>query len=247
MKKSRLRRIDVKLNLLTSKWWFTLLIVLAFFVPSYTTKFFDPAESAKLVIAVLSNALVYSKPILLPIFKIVPIIVFGLLFKYRNKVSRLFSGYVIINFLIVTVFQNMAYTKEYGFAILIGNMIVSLIVAMAWLWETIMDKNSYEKVDINKFKLLIIGLALLSYWYPINMETLNPDFNPLYLLTSEAGLTFCMLVPIYLTVLILIYPNVNYLTLKVTSLVGFIMGILNVVQFFVLNPFLFWFVILHLP
>ena len=245
--KKAIFKIHRKLELVTSKWWFGLVILILFFIPPYTTKIINSEQIADVVISVLSNALIYTKPILFPLFKILPLILFFLLLKYKNKVTRIFSAYVTFNLLIVAIFQNMAYTKDYGFAILTGNLIVSLIVSLAWLWEAIITKNDFEKINVQGINYLIVFLSFIAYWYPINMETLNPDFNLLYLMTSEAGVTFCMLVPIYLTFLILIYPKVNKVTLKITSLVGFIIGILNIVQFFILNPFLWWMGILHLP
>ena len=203
--------IQKKLTLVIKKWWFSLIILLLFFIPSYTNKPLHPEKIESLVIAVLSQAIIYTYPILFPFFKIAPIIILFILFKYRNKGSRIFSGYVAFNFLIVSVFQNMAHTQEYGFAILIGNLIVSLIVTGAWIWEAIADVNNFEKINLNIFKFFMILLALFAFWYPINMSSLEPDFNLLYIFTSESGLTFCMLIPIYLTILILIYPKVNYI------------------------------------
>lgn len=247
MKRQTVLKIERQLELVTRKWWFVLIILTLFFIPPYTTKPINSEQIADIVISVLSNALIYTKPILFPVFKIIPLLLFFLLFKYKNKAGRIFSLYVTFNFLLVSIFQNMADTTDYGFTILTGNLIVSMLVTLAWLWETIIAKNDFEKIKINKINYLIVILSFIAYWYPINMETLQPDFNLLYLVDSEAGVTFCMLVPIYLTVLILIYPRVNKVTFKITSLVGFIIGILNIVQFFLLNPFLWWMGILHFP
>lgn len=229
-----------------SKWWFYLVIPALFFIPSYTARPIEPDQSAALVIVVLSNALIYSRPFLFPVFKVLLILVLIVLFTYKNKARWLFSSYVAFNLLVVSLFQNMAHTQEYGFALLTGNLIVTLFVTVAWIWEIIIGKNNFKAIKLNAGKWILIFLALTTFWYPINMDSLKPDFKVLYLFTSESGLTFCMLIPIYLTILIIIYPNVNYVTLKVTSLAGFITGILNIIQFFILNSFV-WMGILHLP
>jgi len=75
-----------------------------------------------------------------------------------------------------------------------------------------------------------------------------PDFNPLYLLTSGAGLTFCMMTPVYLAVLTLHYPKVNMATMRVTNLVGIIITVYNVVLNFFMEPaILWWNGVLHIP
>jgi hypothetical protein len=75
-----------------------------------------------------------------------------------------------------------------------------------------------------------------------------PDFNIIYLLTNEAGLTFCMMTPVYISLLILHYPRINLVTLIVTSLVGTIIGIYNILTNFIMFPSLLWWNgILHLP
>ena len=54
---------------------------------------------------------------------------------------------------------------------------------------------------------------------------MTPDFNPLMLLTNEAGVTFCMMTPTFLAVLTLFFPLVNRAVLRVTSFVGILLGL----------------------
>ena len=80
------------------------------------------------------------------------------------------------------------------------------------------------------------------------METMAPDFNPIYIVTSGAGLAFCMMTPVYLAVLLAFYPRVNIPLLRVTALIGLIIGIYNALVNFVFLPkVLWWNGILHLP
>ncbi len=231
---------------ITNRWWFYPLFLLMFFIPSYTEEPINPEQNAALVIDVLSNALIFAEPLWFPVLKVLMGSLLIILFKFRNRVGRLFSSYVAFSLILVAVFQNMAITEGYGFSVLTGNMLITLFVAGTWIWEIIVAKNNYENINLNAAKWIILLLALLALWYPINTETLEPDFDLLLLLTSESALTFCMLIPVYLCVLILIYPNVNALTLRVTSLAGLITGLLNIIQFFILNSFT-WMGILHLP
>ena len=54
--------------------------------------------------------------------------------------------------------------------------------------------------------------------------------------------------PVYLGILTLYYPRVNMVTLRITSLLGVIIGFWNVLVSFLLNfDILWWFGVLHLP
>ena len=75
-----------------------------------------------------------------------------------------------------------------------------------------------------------------------------PDFNPIHLLANVAGLAFCLMTPVYLAILILYYPKVNIATLRVTSLVGAIIGFYNMLTNFIMFPTLLWWNgVLHVP
>ena len=80
------------------------------------------------------------------------------------------------------------------------------------------------------------------------LETIKPDFNPIYLFTNQAGLAFCMMTPVYLAILILYYPKVNIPTLRITALSGITIGFWNMVVNFLIKPdILWWNGVLHLP
>jgi len=84
------------------------------------------------------------------------------------------------------------------------------------------------------WKYWVFPLAFLAFWFPhsITDGSVVPDFNPTSILTSEAGLTFCMMTPVYLAILTLYYPRINMTTLRITSLVGVIIGFYNVLANF---------------
>jgi len=77
---------------------------------------------------------------------------------------------------------------------------------------------------------------------------MRPDFNLVYLFTNPAGLAFCTMTPVYPGILTLYYPMVNIATLRVTSLLGIIIGFWNMVGNFLIKPdILWWNGALHLP
>ena len=123
-----------------------------------------------------------------------------------------------------------------------------LLVALFWIWEAAIQKNDFSSPTKLSKMYWIIPLAFIAFWYPINLETMGPDFNILYILTNEAGLTFCMMTPVYISLLILYYPRINIVTLRITSLVGVIIGFYNILTNFIMFPGLLWWNgILHLP
>lgn len=244
---TRQMRVQDWLTRLTGKWWFYLALFLLTFIPAYTSKPYGSDESAGLVIAVLSNAVIYSWKALFPVFKIAPIMIFAALAIWKNRAARAFHLYAALNFLVVGLFENMAFTRGYGFAVLIGNAAISMIIAASWFWEGVVRQSDLGRAKLTADRLWVLPLAALAFWYPINMSTLAPDFKLHYLITSEAGVTFCMMLPVYLAVMLLFLPNVNVVTLRVTSFAGVVIGFLSAVQFFALNQGMGWMGMLHLP
>ena len=75
-----------------------------------------------------------------------------------------------------------------------------------------------------------------------------PDFNPIWIIANEAGLAFCMMTPVYLAILIIYYPDVNIATLRITSIVGVIIGFYNfLLNFIWYYESLFWNGVFHIP
>jgi hypothetical protein len=76
---------------------------------------------------------------------------------------------------------------------------------------------------------------------------MSPDFSPVRMLTNESGLTYCMMTPVILAVMMLYHPTVNLAVLRVTSFVGMLLGVVNMVVWFVLMPSAWWMGMLHIP
>lgn len=122
------------------------------------------------------------------------------------------------------------------------------IVAAFWLWDVFAGKNNFMPQRRPLGKYWVVPLAFIAFWFPINADTFLPDFAPMNFLTNVAGLTFCMMTTVYLAILILYYPQVNMATMRVTSIVGTIIGFYNIMISFVENPTeLWWYGILHIP
>jgi len=248
MSRENLENAKGKLESITRKWWFFLLFVLLQFIPPYASKGFERSEAGMVTEDILSHSLVFNYTALYPIFKIVPLMLVIAIIFLRNRVTRLFSVYVAVTYVLFAFLQNIAVTEKYGLGIITVNVIMFCLVAAFWFWEASVQKNDFTPTKRSTGRYWVIPLAFLAFWYPANPRTLMPNFNPIYLLTNAAGLAFCMMTPVYLAVLTLYYPRINMATLRVTSLVGTIIGFYNMLMNFLIHPsVLWWNGVLHIP
>jgi len=235
-----------KLNMLTRRWWFYLIIFLIFFIPPYVSRGYQGADSFNLIIDMLSKSLrPYTS--FQPIFHIIPVILIILLIFLKNKVNRIFTIYVAVNYLLMAFLQNISILEKYGLVIFIANLILIFLVFLSWVWEVAVGKNILSFQKPKPWKYLFIPLAILAFWFPMNPITAQPDFNPIYLLTSDSGLAFCSMTPVYLTVLLFIYPRINKVTMRLTSFIGVIFGVLAIVLAASNIWRLWWVGVTHLP
>jgi len=237
------------LERITRKWWFFLLFVLLQFLPPYASKGYKfPEEWGNVITIALRHAFIYSHPELFPVFKIIPIVLIVLIIAFRNRVTRLFNIYVAFSYLLFAFGQSIAVTEKHGVAICTLNVIMFLAVACFWAWEAIALQNDFRPTKIPVWRYWVVPLMFAAFWYPLDIETMKPDFNPLGLFTNVAGVTFCMMTPVYVGLLTIFYPRVNIATLRVTSLVGLIIGLYNMTLNFIISPgILWWNGILHIP
>jgi len=237
-----------KLERITRRWWFFgLFVLMQFTIPPYASKGYNfPQDWGNVIFHVLSNAIVHQYSELYRIFKIIPIILLVGLIVFRNKVARLFAIYVGITYALFAIGQSIAITEQYGVSICTINVVMFLIVAAFWAWEAVVLQNDYTLRKLPVWRYWVVPLAVLAFCYPANKG--RPDFNPVYLFTNGSGLAFCLMTPVYLALLSLYWPRVNIATMRVTSLVGLIIGLYNLYANFGINPARRWWNgVLHIP
>ncbi len=248
LRSERIEKIQMKLESVTRKWWFFLILLLMQFLPPFTSEPISPDQAGLVIGAVLSEALVYDLSTFFPIFKILSIFMIASVFVFKNRVSQIFSLYVGVMYVLFAFFQSIAFTEEFGLAIVTANLLMFLLVALTWVWEGMVQKSDLETPQLNSGRIWVIPFSLLAFWYPINLDTMMIDLNPLLIFTNVASLAFCMMTPVFLSVLILFYPNINFVTLRMTSSIGIIISVYNILSNFIMFPeLLFWNGILHIP
>lgn len=239
--------IYTTLDRLTRRWWFYLLVVLLFFLPTQAEKAFDPRETPRVLAEAMPNALVYSAPALFPLFKLLPLLAIIALALFGRRAGRAFAAYAGINLLVIAVFQSIAETETFGLVVIWGNLLVYLLVALLWIWEAFTGRNDFSPAHRPLWKYWVVLPALLAFWFPMRSVPLGPDFSLAALLANSAGLTGCMMVPVYLAVMTVIHPKANLPLMRVTAFAGLITGIMNVLQWFVFLPAAWWAGVVHLP
>jgi hypothetical protein len=234
------------LERLSGRWWFLLILFLLFFIPSYSAVEIDPVEIPKLIVEILSNPLIYSFPVIYPLFKIIPIVFIVLLAMTKNRAVRAFDIYVAALSLGFASLQTTAVTGMYGLSILTGNLVVYTIVAFFWVVDAVVKENEITGDNRTLWRYWVAPFAFFSFWYPIDTATLAPDFSPLYMLSSESGLTYCMMTPVLLAIVMIFFSKLNRAAIRVTGFAGTVTGLFNIVQI-VVNPTAWWMGVLHIP
>jgi hypothetical protein len=235
-----------KLERITRRWWFFGLFVLIQFFPPYASKGYNIEDWGKVIQHALGNAIVGQHPEIYPVFQVIAILALIGILIFRNKFARIFGIYVAISYVLFAIGQSIAITDKYGVLICTINFVMFLIVAGFWAWEAVVLKNDYtfRKLPIRRY--WVVPLAILVFWYPASKG--RPDFNPLLLVTSGSGLAFCLMTPVYLALLSLYWPRVNMPVMRVTSIVGIIIGLYNLPHNFAVDPGRRWWNgVLHIP
>ena len=234
-----------KLERYSTKWWFFALLLLAQSVLlPIVSRNFDPQNVIQMVSVTLGNAPQGHLGNLNIVFQSLSLLMFIVLFVFKNKVRTLFNTYVAVSYLAFAFIQNMAFTEQYGFSIVTVNFVMFLFVAYVWIRETLKPENNYDFSGFKWKNAWMIVLALFAYWCPFTHQG-QLDLNPLHFFTNNTTTAFCLTTPAFLTIMTLILPKVNIVTYRITAIIGFIIGVYNMFNF--VNPHTVWLGFVHLP
>lgn len=230
------------------KWWFYLIILLLFFIiPTYTQKEASYQESQNVLKEVLTNPLIYGFTPLFWASKAVFVLLVLLIIFQGKRMPRAFATGIAVFYIGIALFQNTAQTSTYGLAIISGNLLLMLVVAVSWIVEAINPKSDFAPLRIPLWKWWVLPLAALAFWFPVDASGSSPQFTLANLVSNGSMLTYCMMTPVVLAILTIFYPRVNHTTMRVTSYVGIMFGATNEVEWFVLHPSMWWMGIMHIP
>lgn len=174
------------------------------------------------------------------------IILVLLLIPYGIRLGRFASTYFGLLFLFHAFTQNIAVLPSYGFTILLGNLVLLAFLGVFWLWEAYRPQNEYVFSRLPWWRYWPIPFLVLAFWFPYGAG-LQPDFNPLLLLFSDFGVTFCATAPLVIAILTWIYPQVNKQLYTLTCFIGALIGIFNLLAPITMPGYTIWMLFLHTP
>jgi hypothetical protein len=237
-----------KAERLTRKWWFYLLTLLVpILLPPFASTGLGYWRELNSFIWYVSGEVYDKKTTLLASMPIMHLFVFVLivtLIVLGKRFGRAFSFLAAFNFAYITFVQTSVITEKYGLVIVSELFAWYLIVFLLWLWEALAPKNDFTWDRSRSKPYWAIPLAVLAFWDP----ELTWQFHPRFLIDSYSPTAFCMMTPIYLTVLLFIYPRVNLLLLRVQGFLGIFIGVITLVIAFMKEPSVaaYW-TLLHVP
>lgn len=177
---------------------------------------------------------------------VVTLVLVILLIPYGEHLGRITAAYFGALFLFYAFFQNITITPTYGLTILAGNFVLLATLGIFWFWETYRPQTEYTLQRLPWWRYWPLPFLFLAYWFPYGPDLL-PDFNPLLLLTSDFGVTFCATAPLIIALLTWLYPHVNQRLLTLTSFIGFLIGIFNLLAPITMPGYTLWMLFLHTP
>ncbi|PKO12879.1 MAG: hypothetical protein CVU39_22340 [Chloroflexi bacterium HGW-Chloroflexi-10] len=229
------------------RWRFLLLILMPQMIPPYASEGYTLSEWGMVNTFILTHPFKDFFAGFYPVFQIMPLVLLVTIFLAGRRVSRIFSGYAAVTYVIIAFLQSISVSDTYGFAVHTANLMTFLTLAGLWFRETAFPQNKFKIQKNTIWKYWAIPLALLAFWFPVNPILLTPDFDPIYLLTSGSGLSFCMVTPLYLAILAPNFPQINKPVFISTGVIGVMMGLGNMLLEFIIYPAFWWIGIFHIP
>lgn len=225
--------------------WFYLLLIVIGFVPSFTQETLPPIETTNVIKQVLQHPMAYDFEWLFAIAKLVLIMLFIGPLILKNSYRRIYPAGVGMLLGVITVFQNVSFDTDYGMAVLVGNVLIQTTVLSCWIYETIRPKNNFAKIEVKWWNIVMLILAFIAFWMPAREGIASFQVKDIFF--NEAGVTFCMVIPVLLSSIMLFGKTINVQAVRVTSFVGLYFGVMNMLTWFVLDKVYWWMGVLHLP
>ncbi|MGP6174621.1 hypothetical protein [Corynebacterium sp. A21] len=244
------------------RWWPTrALIIIAFMIPLYSSSGYAPTETTRIITSTLRDPLINQwgllRPITTGLLAAMVLLAFFSAFTGRNRSKReeqnvarvILVAYAL--FLLATGFlQNMSFAGEGDFTWVLGNTLVSVIVAVVLLPDIVHRFSTVRRQDFRPGMSWTLALGLLAFIAPYSSSeagALLPPGMGEQLLIGTSGITYCFLTPVFLAVLLCFHPGIHSGTLSVIGFAGLGFGLFNMMTWFLIQPDSWWMGVLHLP
>ena len=208
------------------------MIVLQFILFPVATKEVQWESVGNMVFYTLGHAFIQNMYPYAWFFQVLTIVMLSLLAVYKAKISRCFMLYAGCCYVLYAIIQNVAVTDKYGFSMVTVNVVMMLLVALLWMREAWRGSSRLTFGNLNRRTAWLIPVAFFCLWWPMDMmRGAEPDFSPIHLFAGGSAMAFCPMTPVFLVLLLLSKENIDLTLLRVTALVGFIIGCYNMGNF----------------
>jgi len=233
-----------KLASVSGKWWFfVILFVLQCVLVPFASLNFDFENTSDIIFTTLGNAVQLKMGDYNIYFQILSLAMLIALIVFKDKLKRAFTIYVAVSYIVFAFIQNIAFTEKYGLSVVTVNVVMFLFVGYVWIREAFEGKNSYSFANCKwKYSWMVV-LSLFAYLCPLASPGF--DFNPMLFFHKNSATAFCLMTPLFLTIMTLNIPRINIVTYRITAIIGVIIGLYNMLSFF--NPNTINVGILHIP
>jgi hypothetical protein len=233
-----------KIEKITRKWWFNVILIALFFLPSYSEKPINPQQIPSLIKEVLMNPLIFKFHFLFPFLKVISLLTVSGLLLFQGSFRKVFLIYFLLLFTFIAIFQNMAYTQSFGFAFITGNIALQMLIVSSLIFELVKKNTSFKSSRFTGLSVSLIILGFLAFWFPVDIKL---AFSPklAYFFNNNSTALFCMMWPFFLSVYYLFFPGINLVIFRIGGFIGLLYGIINVLNVFV--PQMFWVALFHIP
>ena len=248
MKKERSFLSYESVEQLTKRWWFYLLLVIVpMLIPPITSNGLVPFNELGDFVRDFVQTLLIKKFSFLPMMPILHLAVLILIFflvRSGNKFRRGISIIIGLHFIGMAYFQTIAVSEKYGSSVISVGFILFLAVALVWFWEAFVEKNDFTFHRLPLRNYWVIPLALFAFWDP----DIPWDFDPVFFITSTSPIAICMMTTIYLAIMNLIFPRINFPVFRVMSYVGILLAAFTLIGAFFMDARegSYW-LFLHIP
>lgn len=221
------------------------LLVLTFLVPSLVD--WQPVlggDATQVIREVLFGPLSESVPALLPIAKVLLLAVAIVGVAGVRRFPQVVLGYYAAILVVVAFFQNSA-TITGGFAVLLGNLVVQLVVAAVCVVGL---RSTDDSAPLLRGRLWVLVPMLVAWAYPfavVDGAAVAGGWSGV--LANGAGVTYCMVTPIIAGLMLLRPTAFDARTRLAVGALGTVFGLLNMTTWFGLSPESWWMGVLHIP
>jgi hypothetical protein len=224
-----------------------LLLAILVILPPYVSKGFSISQIPAINAYILTHSVRHLTAAFFPLVNLLGLSAYTFAVLGGNRGYSFFSAFLVLAYTASAFLQGISFSDRHGFAVCTSTLLLTLLVAYAWLDEMRSPRMATKQVRFSPRTAALVLLALVAIWQPINATSLLPEFSPSNILASGSLLTFCVSTIVGLSLLLIRYPDVGISTLRLTSAIGLLIGIGNLWLEFFFLPGYSWLGVLHVP